>query len=88
MGVNRTIVRNGWKYYPLFVLSINDERIAGITGTIKATNKKNIAQYDLDLTFETKKTQAQLTGYITNTELTITPKLTLVYRVRGTFSLI
>lgn len=81
VGLNWTAVRNGWMYIPLFVLSINDERIAGLTGTVKATMKKNIAQYDLNLTFETKRAQAELNGYITKTEFSTTPKLTLSYRV-------
>lgn len=81
LGLNWTQVRNGWKYIPLFVLSINDERIVGLTGTVKATMKKNIAQYDLDLSFETKRALAKLNGYITKTEFSTTPKLTLSYRV-------
>lgn len=82
MGVNRTEVRNGWMYYPSFILAVNNERIAGLTGTLKATDKRNILQYDINLTFETKRVQAHLMGYITQTEVSVTPKLMLSYLVR------
>lgn len=81
MGYNATAVRNGFRYLPLFLLTINDERIAGLTGSIKAIDKKGVKQYDVNLEFETKKARAALNGYITKTELTTTPKLTLSYLV-------
>lgn len=79
--MNRTEVRNGWLYFPSFLLAVNNERIAGLTGALKVTDKKNIVQYDVNLTFETKRVQAHLMGYVTNTEVSFAPKLTLSYLV-------
>lgn len=65
----------------MLVIKINDERIAGLTGSVKDTNKKGVEQFDVDLIFETRNSEAKLYGYITKTELTTTPKLTLAYQV-------
>lgn len=81
MGMNRSEVRNGWIYFPNFLLAVNNERIAGLMGAVKITDKKNIVQYDINLTFETKRVQAHLMGYVTNTEVSFSPKLTLSYMV-------
>uniref|UniRef100_W4VR36 Putative lipoprotein n=1 Tax=Corethrella appendiculata TaxID=1370023 RepID=W4VR36_9DIPT len=80
VGMNRTEVKYGWVYFPTFFLSINNERIAGMAGTIKATDKKGILQFDVNLQFETKKLQTKLGGYITRTDASVSSKMTFDYR--------
>jgi len=83
MGLNKSDIKNGWLYQPLFIMSINEERIAGMTGTVKVTDKKGIQQHELSLLFETKRLQTKLTGYIIYTEPSIAAKLSIDYLVRN-----
>jgi hypothetical protein len=69
-------------FYPLFMLTISDQPVAGMVGTIKLTEKKNISQYDVDLQFETKKMQSTLNGMIVKSETSTDSKLTLGYKVK------
>lgn len=82
VGVNRTAIRNGFIFYPRFLLAINNEQIANLSGEIQMTNKKNILQHSVILSFRTKRFQAQLSGNIVNTGITSSAKLELDYRVR------
>lgn len=68
-------------YYPRFVLTINDDRIAGMTGTFKVTDKRNILQYDIHLTFETKRVQANLSSYVTYSEASVNTQILITYVV-------
>lgn len=67
MGINRTEIVHGHIYYPRFSLAVNNDQIAGLSGTIKKFGKNKIDQYDPNLEFETKKFKARMTGYITTT---------------------
>lgn len=80
-GYNRSVVKNGFMYYPLVVLKVNEDKIAGLTGTLKITGKRNIEQYDFNLEFQTKKLRAVLTGFIISTEASIENRLKLEYQV-------
>ncbi|XP_053663269.1 uncharacterized protein LOC128712401 [Anopheles marshallii] len=64
MGYNRTEFRNGRMYYPLFYLSINNERIAGMNGQVRQTAKNNVSQWDYTIMFETKRVRAKTIGYV------------------------
>jgi Domain of unknown function (DUF1943)/Domain of Unknown Function (DUF1081)/Lipoprotein amino terminal region len=81
MGYNRTALKYGWTYFPRVILSVNNDRIAGLAGTLKFNNKKNISQIDINLIFETKKLQSKLEGYVTITEVSWSTKLRTNYRV-------
>lgn len=80
-GYNRSIVRNGYMYYPKILLTVNDDNIAGLSGTLKITGKRNIEQYDVNLEFQTKKLRANLTGYVIKTEASVENRLKLEYQV-------
>lgn len=80
-GYNRTVVRNGYMYYPRILLTVNEDNIAGLTGTLKITGKRNIEQYDVNVEFQTKRLRANLTGYIIKTEASVENHLNLDYQV-------
>uniref|UniRef100_A0A182M2K1 Vitellogenin domain-containing protein n=1 Tax=Anopheles culicifacies TaxID=139723 RepID=A0A182M2K1_9DIPT len=64
MGYNKTDTRNGRMYYPLFYLSVNNERIAGMNGQVRQTAKNNVTQWDYTIIFETKRVRAKTIGYV------------------------
>lgn len=88
MGYNRTLIKNGVLYYPRFFLSIQKEKIAGLTGTIKKIEKNEKLQYNVDVTFETKKMQSTIIGYVTKAEASYTTNMNFNYIVSLTHKLI
>lgn len=80
MGYNKTEIKYGMIYSPSLFLSVNSERIAGMAGQIKMTDKKGIKQWDYNLQFETKRVQTKVMGYIQQTQASITSKLSMDYR--------
>lgn len=80
-GYNRSVVRNGYMYYPKILLTVNEDNIAGVSGTLKITGKRNIEQYDVNLEFQTKKLRANLTGYTINTNASSEVRLKMEYQV-------
>lgn len=81
MGVNMSEIKYGWIYYPKMILTINKKDIAGLSGTLKSTNKKNILQHSIDLKFETIQFKTRLDGSCTQTVASTTTKLTANYQV-------
>jgi hypothetical protein len=81
MGYNRTELKYGWTYFPRVILSVNGSRSAGLAGTVKFNNKKNISQIDINLIFETKNVESKMEGYVTITEASWSTKLNTNYRV-------
>lgn len=81
MQVTNDEIKNGWSYFPKFLLSVNNDKIAGLSGILRATSKKNVLQYGLNFNFETKRLQTNLTGYITRTEASVSKNLKFVYMV-------
>lgn len=81
MGMNTSAIRNGYMYYPRFLLAINNEEIAKLNGEISKTDKRNIVTHSVQVNFRTKRFQAQLSGNIVNTQLTSSAKMELDYRV-------
>ncbi|XP_058818906.1 uncharacterized protein LOC131681859 [Topomyia yanbarensis] len=80
MGYNKTEIKYGMVYSPSLFLSVNNERIAGMAGQIKMTDKKGIKQWDLSLQFETKRVQTKVIGFIQQTQASITTKFSMEYR--------
>ncbi|XP_053673666.1 uncharacterized protein LOC128723926 [Anopheles nili] len=64
IGYNKTSARNGRMYYPSFFLSVNNDRIAGMGGHVRQTEKNNITQWDYMVVFETKRLRAKAIGYV------------------------
>lgn len=80
MGMNRSSIVHGWLFYPRFSLAVNNDQIAGLSGTVKKFGKNKIMQYDPNLEFYTKKFNARLTGYITTTDSKYTTRLLVNYK--------
>lgn len=72
---------HGHLYIPKLYLAVNSEKVAELTGLLKAVTKKNISQYDIKLRFETKRLVAVLMGYVTDSEASTSTKLKLDYKV-------
>lgn len=82
MEMKREEIKHGWYYFPKFILAVNDDKIAGLVGTLKAVDKKNILQYDISLICETKRLKTQLLGNIIKNDVAITTKMKMDYKVR------
>lgn len=67
-------------YYPTMILDINGSIVAGIIGKVTNLTKPGLNQYGINITFETKKLQANAKGYITAAEVAYTIKLGSFYR--------
>lgn len=85
MGMNKSMILNGWLFYPRFSLAVNNDQIAGLSGTVKKYGKNKITQYDPNLEFETKKFKTRLSGYITTTDTKFSTRLFINYKVCGVF---
>lgn len=83
MGINSTEIVHGFIHYPRFSLGVNNDQIAGLSGTIKEFSKNKITQYDPNLDFETKKFNGRLTGYITTTENKFSNHLVVNYKFKN-----
>lgn len=68
---------------PKFMLIIRDQKVAGMAGIVKTTDKNNVTQHDVDLKFETKKMQSSAVGHIIITETSLTTKMQYSYKFSG-----
>lgn len=75
-----------WIYKPRMLLTINGVNITGLVGSIKINEKNGITQHDIDLSFETKKLQALVSGNIVQSEVTTSTNMTVNYRVKERFN--
>lgn len=82
-GYNTTENKNGYYFYPVFSLVRNNEKIVGLGGHVKLTQKKNVKEWYLDLVFETKKFRSRLMGYVTRTTASLTTNLNLKYHFQS-----
>lgn len=83
MGMNRSVINHGWIYYPRFILTVNNDQIAGLSGDVKMVDKRNIVQYDTNLNFATRKFESGLKGFILKTDLKYTTRLMLNYQFKN-----
>lgn len=83
IGLNKTDVKHGAIYRPLFYLMVKDVKIAGIGGTVKKNFKQGKLQYDLDVVFETRKLKCVVTGTLSKSEVTYSSNLQVEYEVRN-----
>lgn len=82
MGLNQSEIIHGWIYHPRFQLTVKNDQISGLSGDVKMFEKHNIAQYDTNLRFFTKKFDCTLTGMIMKTsDRKYTTRLLLNYKV-------
>lgn len=80
MGLNKSTILNGCLHYPRFSLAVNNDQIAGLSGSVKQFGKNQITQYDPNLEFETKRFKARLSGYITTTGTKLSTRLFANYK--------
>jgi hypothetical protein len=81
--VKRFITKTRSLMNPKFLLTINDQKVAGMIGTVKILEKNNVTQYDIDLKFETKKMLSTAFGQIIRTENSLTTKMQYSYKFSG-----
>nr|XP_013118557.1 unnamed protein product [Stomoxys calcitrans] len=75
--------RTTMMYKPKLLLAINGVNVTGLLGSIRVNEKNGISQNGFELSFETKKLQAVVTGeFVTNEVLTST-NLSVNYRFQS-----
>ncbi|KAI4492782.1 hypothetical protein M0804_002573 [Polistes exclamans] len=72
----------GYIYNPKFYLDINSERVAAVSGAIRNTQKNNLSQCDIELTFQTKKVWSKLVGYIVKRNVSLAGDFQLNYQLQ------
>ncbi|XP_070169221.1 uncharacterized protein Apoltp isoform X2 [Polyergus mexicanus] len=82
VGYTRKKFNNGYTYHPKVYLTINNERIAAISGAIRNAQKNNISQFDIDLTFQTKRVWSKLIGYIVQRNISLAGDFQLDYQLQ------
>ncbi|XP_015599666.1 uncharacterized protein LOC107269849 [Cephus cinctus] len=73
----------GYIYTPKLYLAINNECIANLSGTVRNAHKHNVSQCDIDLTFQTKRLQSHVMGYVMIRNMSIAGNIQLDYRLEG-----
>jgi hypothetical protein len=66
-----------------FLLTIQDQNVAGMKGEIRIMDKNDIRQYNYDLNFETKKLLSRVNGTLALTDTSTRLKATLLYKFSG-----
>lgn len=82
LGYTRTRLNHGYAYDPRVYLTINSERVAAISGSVRDIQKNNASQIDVNLTFQTKRVWSNLSGYIITRNISITCDLKLEYQLQ------
>ncbi|XP_017854431.2 uncharacterized protein LOC108607859 [Drosophila busckii] len=72
-----------WIYKPRMLLTINGVNVTGLVGSIKINEKNGIKQHDIELSFETKKLQALISGNIVESEVNTSTNMTINYRFQA-----
>lgn len=66
---------------PLFLLTIQDEKMAGMKGEVRIMDKNDMRHYNYNLNFETKKMKSNVNGSLAITDTSTRMKSTLMYKV-------
>ncbi|XP_032670099.1 uncharacterized protein LOC116843644 isoform X1 [Odontomachus brunneus] len=82
LGYTRTKLNNGYAYDPRVYLTINSERVAAISGSVRDVQKNNASQIDVNLIFQTKRVWSNLSGYILTRNISVTWDLKLEYQLQ------
>ncbi|EDW76449.2 uncharacterized protein Dwil_GK14654 [Drosophila willistoni] len=72
-----------WIYKPRMLLAVNGINITGLVGSIKINEKNGIKQHDVELSFETRKLQAMVSGNVVQSEVTTSTNMTINYRFQA-----
>lgn len=68
---------------PKFMLIINDQKVAGMVGSVRTISKNNVTQHDFDIKFETKKMKSTSIGHLIKTETSLATKMQYIYKFSG-----
>lgn len=82
IGYTRKQFNHGYTYNPKVHLTINSERVAAVSGVIRNAEKSNISQFDIDLTFQTKRVWSKLVGYIVKRNTSLAGDFQLDYQLQ------
>lgn len=82
VGYSRKKFNYGYTYHPVAHLIINNERVAAFSGDIRNAQKNNISQFDIDLTFQTKRVWSHLIGYIVRRNISLAGDFQLEYQLQ------
>ncbi|KAG7207006.1 hypothetical protein KM043_000897 [Ampulex compressa] len=82
VGYSTKRFNHGYAYSPTMHLTINNERVAALLGTIRNAQKNNVSQCDIDLTFRTKKVWSRLVGYIVRRNVSLAGDFQLEYQLQ------
>ncbi|EZA49996.1 Apolipophorins [Ooceraea biroi] len=82
LGYTRTEFNHGHIYQPKVHLAINGERVAAMSGAIRNAHKNNVSQFDIDLTFQTKRVWSKLVGYIVKHNISLAGDFQLEYQLQ------
>ncbi|EFN78662.1 Apolipophorins [Harpegnathos saltator] len=82
LGYTRTKLNSGYAYDPRVYLTINSERVAAISGSVKDLQKNNASQIEVNLSFQTKRVWSNLSGYILTRNISVTWDLKLEYQLQ------
>ncbi|XP_025989321.2 uncharacterized protein LOC105195312 [Solenopsis invicta] len=82
LGYSRKKFNHGYTYYPTAHLTINNERVAALSGAVRNAQKNNISQFDIDMTFQTKRVWSKLVGYIVRRNNSLAGDFQLDYQLQ------
>lgn len=82
LGYSTKKFTNGYTFSPEMHLIVNNERIAALSGTIRYAWKSGALQYDVDLTFRTKKVWSKLVGYVVKRNASLDSDFKLDYQLQ------
>ncbi|XP_034937258.1 uncharacterized protein Apoltp [Chelonus insularis] len=83
IGYLRKSGNYGYIYIPKLDLKINDENVVELSGMVKDTHKNNVTQWDIDLSFQTKKIKSRMRGYIIRRTISLTGNIKLDYQLKN-----
>nr|XP_012235380.1 PREDICTED: uncharacterized protein LOC105679739 [Linepithema humile] len=72
----------GYTYKPNVHLTVNSERVAAILGEIRHAQKNNVSQFDINLTFQTKRVWSNLVGYVVKRNISLAGDFQLDYQLQ------
>ncbi|XP_025074116.1 uncharacterized protein LOC105427375 [Pogonomyrmex barbatus] len=82
LGYTRKKFNHGYTYHPIAHLDINSERIAALSGVVRNAQKNNVSQFDIDLTFQTKRVWSKLVGYIVRRNISLAGDFQMEYQLQ------
>ncbi|KRT82860.1 hypothetical protein AMK59_3749 [Oryctes borbonicus] len=86
LSLSKKKINFGYNYIPKLFITVNNESVAELQGTLKWVEKSGISQSDVNLKFKTKRLTSKLFGYISKTDNSVGANLKLDYKFVNTRS--